>query len=806
MPWMIVEHENSYCVHEENADGSPGARVKCYETRQDAENYMSALYANAGEEAERRSIDQPIAFGGSVKALDETGRVGGYLVSFGSAEDRDLTGEYFDAETDFMIADYTVTGERTLYHHGLDGTLKAQVVGKIISHRMDDWGIWIEAQLDMAKEYAQAVYELVKRGVLGWSSGALPQAVDVDYETGHIKRWPIIEASLTPSPAQPEKTKITTLKSLIEHGCSFEVIGPAAVKEPGESTAASADDEGVLSSGSSKAALSTETNTVSQTDVRDEETKMDPEELAAAVAAAKEGADEVPDDDEEEKSTRAEMDDASLQAIVESVAAQLGAQLDEEQFAALLDVARNAVAALEPEMEMKEQAKAVGKAVAELLKRFVLRPQTADKPQRKSAPFNGGGRRQPNIQVFSKYHHMSDEDMSYYAWWQGEMRRVNNQPAKSLSPEFYRELADKAQKSYGANRAWLDRTAVKAIQAIKADELNHSTQANAGDEWVPDHWSNQLWEKARQDNVIFPLFQAIDMPTDPYELPIEYTDPTVYYVPETTDETHLSLGSGNPIPDSKVGTGKVQLDSKKLGLRVGISEETNEDSVIPFIPQARQQSIRAMEDAVDNVLLNGDTTNAGTGNINSDDADPADTQKYLIFDGLRHAALVDNSAANASDAGNVAPNISRLRAVRFLLPAALATRPQDLAWIVDGSTYGKMLSMDEVVTVDKFGPNATILTGQIGMVDGIPVFVSAEMGLTEADGKISATPSNNTRGQALIAFRPNHKVGFRRRVKAVVEYISYYDSYQMTVTLRIAFARLTVGSDYSAAVGYNFAV
>ena len=59
------------------------------------------------------------------------------------------------------------------------------------------------------------------------------------------------------------------------------------------------------------------------------------------------------------------------------------------------------------------------------------------------------------------------------------------------------------------------------------------------------------------------------MPSNPFELPIEGTDPTVFFVPESSDEAQLTLGSGNPIPDSKIGSGKVQLAAKKLALRVG---------------------------------------------------------------------------------------------------------------------------------------------------------------------------------------------------------------------------------------------
>jgi len=49
------------------------------------------------------------------------------------------------------------------------------------------------------------------------------------------------------------------------------------------------------------------------------------------------------------------------------------------------------------------------------------------------------------------------------------------------------------------------------LSAIKADELSHSTQTGFGDEWVPDLWSSQIWQKARQDNVILPLCRGIEM-------------------------------------------------------------------------------------------------------------------------------------------------------------------------------------------------------------------------------------------------------------------------------------------------------
>lgn len=339
------------------------------------------------------------------------------------------------------------------------------------------------------------------------------------------------------------------------------------------------------------------------------------------------------------------------------------------------------------------------------------------------------------------------------------------------------------------------------LSAIKADELSYSTQASFGDEWVPDLWSQQIWNKARLENAILPLFQAVEMPSNPFELPIEGTDPTVYFVPETTDEDHLTLGANNPIPDSKVGSGKVQLAAKKLALRVGFSSELVEDAVVPVLNIYREQAVRAITDSIDYVLLNGDT--ASSGNINKDGGTPDATDRYMAFNGLRKLPLV-TTTANAVDADG-APTLALLRQARFTMAAKYAARPSDLAWIVDGGTYAQFLGISEFLTMEKAGPMATALTGQIGFADGAPVIVSAEMPLTDGDnGKVDdATPANNTKGTALCVYRPGWFVGYRRRIAVSVDYLPYYDAYQLTATVRLAFVNFD--GDVAAAL-YNVTV
>jgi hypothetical protein len=81
--------------------------------------------------------------------------------------------------------------------------------------KMDDTGLWYEAQLDMADEYGSMIAKLCKQGKMGFSSGAAGHLVERKSMGGaaEITRWPIAEASITPTPAEYRNS----VKSLKEY-------------------------------------------------------------------------------------------------------------------------------------------------------------------------------------------------------------------------------------------------------------------------------------------------------------------------------------------------------------------------------------------------------------------------------------------------------------------------------------------------------------------------------------------------------------------------------------------------------------
>lgn len=149
---------------------------------------------------------------GTVKALGH-GKIGGYLVLFSDDKSPDLAGDFFAKSTQFGVDQGDALP--VYYQHGMDRTIGKRRLGKAMVTKIDDAGVWIEAQLMMRDEYESAIYDMVQKGKLGWSSGAASHLVERQNvgKSAMITYWQLAEASLTPTPAEPRTSAVIT-KSL----------------------------------------------------------------------------------------------------------------------------------------------------------------------------------------------------------------------------------------------------------------------------------------------------------------------------------------------------------------------------------------------------------------------------------------------------------------------------------------------------------------------------------------------------------------------------------------------------------------
>ena len=149
-------------------------------------------------------MDVLTSFPDAIKS-DRLGYVKGYLVRFGDSKSADLEGDYFTQSTDygFPVAKGQRVPLNVYYHHGMDSSVGKKSIGTGYI-KMTDEGLWYEAQLDLADEYGSMIAKLCKQGKMGFSSGAAAHLVERKSmgSAAEITRWPIAEASITPTPAE----------------------------------------------------------------------------------------------------------------------------------------------------------------------------------------------------------------------------------------------------------------------------------------------------------------------------------------------------------------------------------------------------------------------------------------------------------------------------------------------------------------------------------------------------------------------------------------------------------------------------
>lgn len=336
----------------------------------------------------------------------------------------------------------------------------------------------------------------------------------------------------------------------------------------------------------------------------------------------------------------------------------------------------------------------------------------------------------------------------------------------------------------------IDKRSIKAYEA--AYRAMDTAESGYGQQLVGAQYVGDLWEAAREESRVFSLVNTFEMSAPLAYLPVEVDIPEMLMFPESTTYNASNFDT------VKTGSNRVAVTAKKFGVHQMWSGEMDEDAIIPFVPFLRRQLALSLAFYPDSLVLNGDTTNAATGNINSDDEDPADTKHFLAADGVRHAFLVDATGQGVDAGGALSYDaLSRLRTK--LLDRANGHNwgsPNDrneLLYVTSPEVGERIGQFDEVIKAKtQQGRDADLLRGQISSILGHPVIETMAMPLTEADGKVSYdTPVNNVKGQVALFNRRGLVAGWRRRAKLETERLPATDQTRMVTTLRLGLGRFT---------------
>jgi hypothetical protein len=128
--------------------------------------------------------------------------------------------------------------------------------------------------------------------------------------------------------------------------------------------------------------------------------------------------------------------------------------------------------------------------------------------------------------------------------------------------------------------------------------------------------------------------------------------------------------------------------------------------------------------------------------------------------------------------------------------------PNSLAWVVGISGYNQMLALSEVITVDKYGPNAVVLSGELARFDGIPVIVSEYVREDlNATGVYDGTTTGRT--EVLLVRKDAFLYGDRRDVLVETDREIKSQTIDLVASQRVAFSNRYVATDPIVAILYN---
>ena len=274
---------------------------------------------------------------------------------------------------------------------------------------------------------------------------------------------------------------------------------------------------------------------------------------------------------------------------------------------------------------------------------------------------------------------------------------------------------------------YTEREAAVLLSKMTGKSIEATTFGRSVIEKAGAHVPSATWEKevslrmedeVRRRLVVAPLFRNIAMQTNVMTIPVNPEAGVATWV------TNAQFGTTNSAGAAQTHQlAEITLNAYKVATSEYVAFEEQEDSLLALMPVIRDAMVRRVARAVDRAFLRG----AGSG---------SDPVKGL-------AAYDTTSAVNLDISNGDVATVATMRSLRQDL-GLWGLDPADVVYVVSSDVYYELLNDSIFQTMDKVGPQATLLTGQIGMIGNSPVLVSSEFEGkdTGAVGAIALAPAN----------------------------------------------------------------
>jgi len=209
------------------------------------------------------------------------------------------------------------------------------------------------------------------------------------------------------------------------------------------------------------------------------------------------------------------------------------------------------------------------------------------------------------------------------------------------------------------------------------------------------------------------------------------------------DAIASELTSTTPIEKATMTTTEVELTLKTFAVCIEVQNKFLAYNASPQIEQRLKEAIsQEIADSEEDCIINGDTDTTDSTNINYTynastnkhgvNTAAGDNEHLLYFMGLRHNA----GATAVTNSGSAWTAAKMAEAYKNLGIYARQGR-EKLAFIVSPDLYAQMITWDELEGFDKYGPGATIISGEVGKFYGVSRVIVTDKMPNTASGTLT---------------------------------------------------------------------
>ena len=310
------------------------------------------------------------------------------------------------------------------------------------------------------------------------------------------------------------------------------------------------------------------------------------------------------------------------------------------------------------------------------------------------------------------------------------------------------------------------------------------------------NFSSNIYTEMEQQLIIAPMFERIAVDARNFRVPVadEDTDGDVAQFKSGTFAT--GIADATNVPTSNQNTiSAVTFTPHKFMATTHLAKDEEEDTVLPLLDFLRAAATRRMARAIDKSILRG--TGALTGfTASPTNAISAGTGYASVIEGLTNLAS-DASLSVATGGANDKVDPTDIASARTSLGKYGLQLGDQLVYLTTIEGYNSLVQTSDFRTVDKFGPNATYLTGSVGAVYGIPIQI------TEFLDNVGSTGNHI----GMLMYKPGFLIAERRAMEIESEYEPRQQVTAMYMSTRFDFRPLTTNSNNALdATKYSYAV